>query len=35
VLRLGDEPITSSGTEPPDRNNPDAEVVALRSRTED
>lgn len=35
VLRLGDEPITSSGTEPPDRTHVDADVVALRSRSED
>lgn len=35
VLRLGDEPITSSATEPPDRADVDAAVVALRSRSED
>lgn len=35
VLRLGDEPIPSSGNQPPDRVDIDAAVVALRSRSED
>lgn len=35
VLRLGDEPIPGPNTEPSARSGVDAEIVALRSRSED
>jgi flagellar protein FlbD len=36
VLRLGDEPLPSPNAEPPPaRSSADAEIVALRSRSED